>query len=491
MLLVLLLLPPCLSQSPQLSGGRKKRKKFGMESFIIYDEADEVDVSDPSFKGEKLSEQMSSDTNIVNADQLMNDDADPRKPSMIKLPGRDEVLLLPDRESVLQFTSFQDFATDEDTEEQERMRETAWWGRVYVQGFPYGFQYFRGHYGGAPGIGEVEMVLAEPEDMCSDDFDARLDNQEVEGKVLVAMRGGCTFGEKSILAVERGARGIMFLNYEDGNGHPAAPDVRELGDSFSPVMLSGQEGGYLLKYLRGAGGKANASFIPVVCVDTARNIATTNLCEPATKAEREVEGSIIYGGTVNGKYEFLQAQFGYPYSTEPYQGVYFEGDACDEETPIEGVKGKAVVVDRGGCPFVNKTRALAAAGAEAVIFINEEGGVMQRPGVQPKWLGLEVFLPVIIVGSEDGVALKAEMPGKVMMGPDARVSAKLWSKLEALALGYEQSEGGWPNKSRERKKFYKRLLKEVEEKGSPGIVKRLKAEAAKQGLGSDEEMGEL
>ena len=42
------------------------------------------------------------------------DMASERKPSMVKLPGREEMLMLPDRESVLKFEFFRDFAKEEE-----------------------------------------------------------------------------------------------------------------------------------------------------------------------------------------------------------------------------------------------------------------------------------------------------------------------------------------------------------------------------------------
>jgi hypothetical protein len=125
------------------------------------------------------------DTGIITDDTLVLEDADKkardeeerkkseRKPSMVKLPGRDEYLLLPDRESVLRFEPIDDFAVETDVETQNAQvsththrkkkktwnykdpltrprpptpllqREASWWGRLYVENFPLSFQYVR------------------------------------------------------------------------------------------------------------------------------------------------------------------------------------------------------------------------------------------------------------------------------------------------------------------------------------------------------------
>merc|ERR1711916_11500 len=69
-------------------------------------------------------------------------------------------------------------------------------------------------------------------------------------------------------------------------------------------------------------------------------------------------------------------------------------EAC---TVVENdVKGKMVLVRRGGCPFVKKAEQIQAAGASGIIL----GGLapyIVRMGVEPRWKGLATSIPVVMV----------------------------------------------------------------------------------------------
>jgi len=117
---------------------------------------------------------MDTDKVIKDAEEAKKNE---RKPSMVKLPGRDEYLLLPDRESVLKFNANEDFALESDKAGQMEQRDSTWWGRLYVENFPLNFQFFRGHFGTAPPMGTVDLLLADPLNMC-EDFNPVLLNKE-------------------------------------------------------------------------------------------------------------------------------------------------------------------------------------------------------------------------------------------------------------------------------------------------------------------------
>jgi hypothetical protein len=53
--------------------------------------------------------------------------------------------------------------------------------------------------------------------------------------------------------------------------------------------------------------------------------------------------------------------------------------------------GRAVLVQRGGCSFIDKAKAVQAAGGAAVIIVNSHTG-LSRFGVEPRWKGLGVRL---------------------------------------------------------------------------------------------------
>ena len=191
-------------EMPRIIGGRKKRRKFGSDGLILM--GDET-LPSPEQKARMMEAYQTgkpfdiTDTQFINADHVEKQVE--RKPSMVKLPGRDEYLLLPDRESVLSFRTFKDFATEDDVDSQDVMREEAWWGRLYMEGMPFSVQYFRGHFGQAPKRGPITLINAEPLSMCDErQIEPILMNGGEIGKLggdvyLLATRGLCTFGEKA------------------------------------------------------------------------------------------------------------------------------------------------------------------------------------------------------------------------------------------------------------------------------------------------------
>ena len=305
---LLVLLLACISSAQnQFHGGKKRRRKFGMEGLIQYGE-DEVTAKEMhdagilttnDLRAEDQDDLIASKTQVVDADAVHGAEKDDkRKPSMVKLPGREQMLMLPDRESVLKFDFIRDFAKPEDVETQLEQRKASWWGRLYADDFPFSMQYLRGHFGKSPKMGKYTLLLADPVIMCNTIlYDPMLDNadklkelkEKGEDVILVARRGNCTFGEKSILAEEVGAAGIIFVNDEDGVSHPAAPDVREFNSDFVPSMVTRHEGEYLVSYMHRNGGVVKARFVPVACVEQPKNIETDKFCLPVSQEERDFE----------------------------------------------------------------------------------------------------------------------------------------------------------------------------------------------------------
>jgi hypothetical protein len=49
---------------------------------------------------------------------------------------------------------------------QTELRNTRFWGRLYVHGWPQPIQYFLAHFSAPPGLGDKPLMLAEPEMAC-------------------------------------------------------------------------------------------------------------------------------------------------------------------------------------------------------------------------------------------------------------------------------------------------------------------------------------
>lgn len=99
--------------------------------------------------------------------------------------------------------------------------------------------------------------------------------------------------------------------------------------------------------------------------------------------------------------EFIQEQLVY---AEPFR-------LCSElQNPVETVKGKIVVIERGDCTFVDKARKAQKAGAKAVIVTDNVPGSSadDQPMFAMSGDGKDdVNIPVVFIFSVEAKTLKA------------------------------------------------------------------------------------
>lgn len=93
--------------------------------------------------------------------------------------------------------------------------------------------------------GEHDLWLADPLEACSS-----LDSSTPEDSIVIAVRGNCTFFEKAQRVAERGARGLIVMNNEEGCMYMSADtnatdaDLDKLSNMF--VASATQEQGWVL-----------------------------------------------------------------------------------------------------------------------------------------------------------------------------------------------------------------------------------------------------
>lgn len=130
----------------------------------------------------------------------------------------------------------------------------------------------------------------------------------------------------------------------------------------------------------------------------------------------------INGGTLDGGYTGVPAQFGEPLPEDtPLTGDLAlsqddnsgastdEIDACDTITNGADLDGKIAVIRRGSCEFGLKVLAAEVEGAVAVIMVNN---VATAPiGMAPGAVGDQVTIPSIMVSQADGEAIIAALQG--------------------------------------------------------------------------------
>ena len=81
---------------------------------------------------------------LSKAEIASNLDDEDRKPSMFKVG--DDWLALPEVFSNLDFSADSAPASEEDIEGQMRLRDSRFWGRLYIDGWPQTIQFFRIHF---------------------------------------------------------------------------------------------------------------------------------------------------------------------------------------------------------------------------------------------------------------------------------------------------------------------------------------------------------
>ena len=82
------------------------------------------------------------------------------------------------------------------------------------------------------------------------------------------------------------------------------------------------------------------------------------------------------------------------------------GDSCSCGPVISDVSGKIAVLYRGACQFGTKALNAQNQGAVAVIIINNNGDAV---GMQGGDDGVNVTIPVVMIGEDDGAIISAAM----------------------------------------------------------------------------------
>lgn len=399
------------------------------------------------------------------SDAAVKTDSNSRPPSLFK--AGDEWLSLPEVFSNLDFGADNTPAAEDDLEGQKILRNSRFWGRIYIDGWPQPVQFFRAHFGKEPPMGRKRFVFAEPRDACTDLANAAHLTSE---HVVLVNRGTCTFGSKAITVSKTAASAIVIINNEPGLDHLPGPDAHDI--DFSVVSIGQQEGQNLETYYdegtkdstSGFGQEMFGYLVPINCENSGAN------CVPATFAERAWLRELTEGGVISvvkgsGKalaesefpLEYLLGNFGAKVasSTEPLGIVLAKpAEAC---TPLENnVKGKIVLVRRGSCPFIKKAENVEAAGG-AVFLLGSTTPYLLRMGVEPRWKGLNTAIPVAMVSKRTyGILLAESFSGSTaVLSESKNVNSSAWETLEQFANGQ-----GWPRSNAYLQKKYESLVSE-------------------------------
>ena len=335
-------------------GGRKKRFRHGLNRVIQNkDDNDETTILYTNDEGHESTGQKR------------------KKQYFLTNNANDPQLQLPDRFSVLNFQTHHDkdeWTSQFDNEEalEENKSKLAFWGRLYLDGFPFPMQYFRAHFGLPPPKGYFDFILIHTNEICIKGNETQ--HREIYANtVIVSERGTCSFSDKALTAFGLGAKAILFINNEVGNIHPSGPRAHDANISVS--MISKSDGNLVYDAFQKS-NKLRGYFIPILCD---RNEKEGMLCEPFRKLDINLVQNITYDGDIflvddtidrdrGQRFKYLQGTFGgqvinkvWSLVDAPIYDPYACKDIKDNNT-TKKLNGFAVLVKRGKCDFGQKAQ---------------------------------------------------------------------------------------------------------------------------------------
>jgi len=125
-----------------------------------------------------------------------------------------------------------------------------------------------------------------------------------------------------------------------------------------------------------------------------------------------------------------------PAGTSGAFAVANDGTALPSEgcSPFVGFPAGAIaLVDRGTCPFVQKTQNAQAAGAIAVVIVNNVAGAPFSPGGSASG----ITIPTVMISLDDGNTVKAGLPATGTLLPGISVSNASRAGVDSDAWGHE------------------------------------------------------
>jgi len=263
-------------------------------------------------------------------------------------------------------------------------------GRVYFPGFVQSFEYMSASFGVVPPKGPHDLVMASPLDGCS----APSDPSVYTNKMVLTVRGECTFLEKSRIAKANGAAVLAIVNTEDkveavasglGIDESVTPSMVEPIQDFAVITLANTSLAPLLTSAEN--GPLIAHAVPLKCGKGGK-------CLPLLEEEKAFQTEITWGrarldlsagNTL--ECDFLTSTYGglLPISAMPVSDLASladpsAGDACIGGLSSINAKGGALLVPRGGCRFDEKALAVQETGARLMVVYDTDDNAMQRLG---------------------------------------------------------------------------------------------------------------
>jgi hypothetical protein len=337
-------------------------------------------------------------------------------------------------------------AQDEDEEDEMTHRASLTWGRVFLEGGVQHRQFFKARFGDELPMESLEMVMAEPALGCAEP------TNDVTGKLVFVDRGNCTWATKARHMEKAGASGVAIISSDDTLTYLPGPDGRDV--TVGTVQVTNTFGIQVKALLQRQNCKAR--LIPIYC----EKESGTSVCLPVTEEERAAHATTEGGQLAVGEdlqLDFLTAKFGLPMpaaeipliSAEPFNAC---GGAL---TNAAEAKGKAVLLQRGGCPFVDKARAVSEAGGHVAIMINNKPNLLRMDSLK-RYEAYDIATAMMMVGSNNGDSMKAAAKaGKKVKVALNGLLASTWQTLRNAVMAEQ-----WPLDQKDRRAMFTKLRDE-------------------------------
>ena len=361
------------------------------------------------------------------------------------------------------------------------------YGFVYFEGSPVRYEYFRATFGGPVSCGTYPLALA-AKDNASDPFPLGCQPLSpeaaaaVKGHLLVVWRGNCSFVDKATHAQAAGVAGLIVVNNMFGLVRMPHGNLSAAGVHIPVVMVRNQTAPLLfhnlleLPKLGVQQSQLRASLVPSVgecAAPVIANVAaelagdSAAVVEPAhavPSSDSIVDGvntgfvrirsitgddSTHSNGSFDSNVEFTAGTFGGVFIRDATFRVSFANprNACEPLSAADAVRvsGTVLVVERGECALVNKTRIAQAAGAVGVLIVNfpadppsvtvlqsiQAAATIRGQTVPPAFDDLQIFGPH--VGSVAAMSDTNDMDVYIPVAMVSHAAAGwLWQAVDAL-----------------------------------------------------------
>ena len=292
------------------------------------------------------------------------------------------------------------------------------------------YKVIKGDFGGNFSCILRNLSVADPFDAC-DTLKAKAPIEN--GSLMLAMRGVCTFSKKAYFGQKLGAASVIMINTDSKLSIMPAGNRKTNDLHVSMAMIDLYEGialKHAVKMISRSPKRIAGKYILLDdmgaeigrqdCLPPAEDITSVEV-SPTGNADADEDETlwsidfdntkdtvygklIVWDGTKTRAFKIQMAKFGGKhFSTSPF--------ILTMATPLEACKGlktmiknSVVIIARGGCDFLDKSKLAQGSGGIGLVILNTEDSLFPAPA-DPRQ-AIKVTIPVATIASSAGEILK-------------------------------------------------------------------------------------